>query len=145
MTQPRRAPRNGATAVEFAVVAPLVFLLFFAAYEFARLNMLRHTVEMAAFEGARRGIVQGATAGDARERARQILAAVGAVGETICVTPETIGPQTEKITVEVRLPLEPNAWVPPHFLRGVQVERQFTLGREGVAWNIIVPPSPSVP
>lgn len=131
MTRQRR--NRGAAAVEFAIVAPLVFLFFFAAFEFARMNLLRHTIEMAAFEGARRGAVPGATADDVRGRANQVLAAVGARDATIVVTPATIDLQTPAVTVSVRVPLDANAWVPPHFLRGAQIERQFTLGREHLA------------
>src|SRR5690606_21432947 len=63
-------PRRGAALVEFALTAPLLFFILFASLEFARANMLRNTVEMAAYEGARRGIVPGATAEDVRDAAR---------------------------------------------------------------------------
>ena len=86
--------RTGATTVEFAIVVPLVFLFFFAAYEFSRMSMVRHTVEMAAYEGARRGIVPGATSEDAVNRANEVLAAIGTRDATITVTPNPITAQT---------------------------------------------------
>ncbi len=130
MTRQRRGRRSGAAVVEFAVVAPLVFLFFFAAFEFARMNLLRHTVEMAAFEGARCGIVPGATAIEARQRANGILSVVGARDATINVTPDIIDLQTKEVTVRIQVPLDANAWVTPYFLRGMQIDRQFTLIRE---------------
>ncbi|MCY2993640.1 MAG: pilus assembly protein [Planctomycetota bacterium] len=130
MTRQRRGRRSGAAAVEFAAVAPLVFLFFFAAFEFARMNMLRHTVEMAAFEGARCGIVPGATAMEAWERANGILSVVGAREATINVTPDVIDLQTKEVTVRIQVPLDANAWVTPYLLRGMQIDRKFTLIRE---------------
>ena len=42
------APRAGATAVEFAVVVPILLLTIWAGITFVRANMIRHTVENAA-------------------------------------------------------------------------------------------------
>ena len=132
MTRQRRGRRSGAAAVEFAVVAPLVFLFFFAAFELARMNLLRHTVEMAAFEGARRGAVPGATASDAQERAGQILAVVGARDAAIDVSfsSDPSDPTRDTVTIHIQVPLDANAWVPPNFLLGMQIDREFTLRRE---------------
>ena len=129
MTRQRPGRRSGAAAVEFAAVAPLVFLFFFAAFEFARMNLLRHTVEMAAFEGARRGAVPGATASDAQKRASQILSVVDAREATIDVT-FVRDLLDQKVKVEIQVPLDANAWVPPYFLRGMAIKSKFTLFRE---------------
>ena len=53
--------RPGAVLVEMAITSSLAFLFFFAALEFCRVAMIRHTVENALYEGARTGIVPGAT------------------------------------------------------------------------------------
>jgi Flp pilus assembly protein TadG len=127
-------PRRGATTVEFAIVVPLVFLFFFAAYEYSRMSMIRHSVELAAYEGARRGIVPGATAGDAVARANQVLSSVGTRNASLTVTPDPITAQSSRITVDIQVPLDSNSWVPVGFLRGAQVQRTFTLGRENVKW-----------
>ncbi len=47
--------------VEFAIVAPLLFFLFFASMEFCRVAMIRHTADNAVYEGCRVGIIPGAT------------------------------------------------------------------------------------
>jgi len=39
------------TAVEFALVLPILLIFVFGEFEFARVNMLRNTMENAAFEG----------------------------------------------------------------------------------------------
>ena len=56
--------RTGATAVEFAIVAPVFFLILFAMFEFSRVNVLRHTADNAAYEASRVAIIPGATAAD---------------------------------------------------------------------------------
>ena len=62
----RHAGRRGATTVEFAMTAPVLFLFLFAAMEFSRYNMVSQTATNAAFEGARQCIVPGAAPPTAR-------------------------------------------------------------------------------
>ena len=45
--------RRGATAVEFAITAPIFFLFLLASFEFGWLNVIRHTADNAAYEAAR--------------------------------------------------------------------------------------------
>ena len=135
MARHRKIDRSGATTVEFALVVPLVFLFFFAAFEYTRMSMLRQTTEIAAFEGARKSIVPGATAADARNRAQQVLASVSARDVTVTISPTTITSDTRFITVNIEVPLDTNAWVAPYFLRGMRFQRSYTLGRENVNWS----------
>ena len=72
----RSSRRRGATAVEFALVAPIIFLLFLGSIEMTNLNMIRHTAMNAAYEGARQTIVAGGTADDARKESLRLLNAV---------------------------------------------------------------------
>src|SRR3989304_7544629 len=87
--QPRRRRRTRAAAVvvEFAICAPILFLFFFASLEFSRVNMIRQSVENAVYEGARRGIVPGATADNCRASALTVLNSISASGATIRGTP----------------------------------------------------------
>ena len=43
-----RQRRCGAVLVEFAVCAPIIFVVIFASFEFCRVNMIRHTMDNAA-------------------------------------------------------------------------------------------------
>lgn len=52
-TTPARATRNGAAAIEFAFLFPLVFAIFFAFVEHGRYMMVKDIVQNAAREGAR--------------------------------------------------------------------------------------------
>jgi Flp pilus assembly protein TadG len=129
-TTHRRMPRRGVVTVEFAIVFPLVLMVVFGSVEFARLNMLVNSIENAAYEGARRGIVPGATAANSEAEAAQLLQAVGAVNATVTVAPAVITPLTSEVTVTVTLPLNDNAWVTPRFTKGRSIVRSCTLSRE---------------
>jgi Flp pilus assembly protein TadG len=125
-----RRTQRGAAAVEMAVVAPIIFLLFLAAFEFSRLNLIRHTAEVAAFEGARRGIVPGATVAAVRTRVDAVLAAIGVDDATVQIEPTTLSRSADTITVRVTIALDHHTWVPSRFVAGRSVSRSCTLSRE---------------
>jgi Flp pilus assembly protein TadG len=112
------------------VTLPLVLFLFFGSIEFARVNMLRHTVAQAAYEGARRGMVPGATADEVRTVAQEILNSAFASSYTVTVTPATITRTTTQVTVDISLPLATNSWIVPDFFAGKTMTKSFTLQRE---------------
>lgn len=122
--------RHGAVVVEFAVTAPVLFLTFFGMVEFGRFNLIRHGIDTAAYEGARCGIVPGATSDDVRAKAEEILHAVSAVETTVTVEPSTITPQTEQVTVSVEVSLSHNGWVIPKFFQQATLSRSCTIARE---------------
>ena len=124
--------RRGATMVEFALVVPIVFILFFAAVEFSRAAMIRHSIDNAVYEAARIAIVPGGTATAAQVEARRILSAVGVVRPSIVVTPSQIDRQTPQVTVRVTVPMDANSYVPPQYFAGRSITRELTLRREGV-------------
>jgi len=117
--------------VEFAVTAPVVFLMFFAAFEFCRVAMIRHTVDNAVYEAARASIVPGSTAGEASAKAREILSTLGLQRANIVVTPRVLKPDTPQVTVQVRVPIDGNTFAPSQFFSGKTIERSLTLSREG--------------
>jgi Flp pilus assembly protein TadG len=120
------------TTVEFALTVPLLFFLFFSALEFARANMIRHSVQTASYEGARRGIFPGASAQDVRDGANLVLAAVAAVNATVTVNPTVIDNDTPDVTVTVSVPLDDNGWVVPKFFAGRELTSTTTLTREHI-------------
>ena len=122
--------RKGTTTVEFAMTVPLVFLLFFGAIDFSRFNMLSHSIDNAAYEGARRGIVPGATTDEVRAEVERLLAIVGARSATIEIQPDEIRSDTQNITVSVSLPMNLNAYLAPRFLEGKTVAASCTLVTE---------------
>ena len=122
--------RRGATVVEFAIVAPVFFLLLFASFEFSRLNVIRHTADNAAYEAARIAMVPGATAGEAVTAANDVLNVIGTRGAVVTVNPATLTSSTTQITVTVDVPLDQNAWIAPRFTGSAVLRSQSTLKAE---------------
>ncbi|MEP3830544.1 TadE family protein [Rhodopirellula bahusiensis] len=123
--------RQGAVAVEFAIVVPLLFLFFFAGFEFMRVAMVRHTVDNAVYEGARVGIIPGGTNAEIRAEATRILGTIGIDEFTLDVEPANITDATEDITVRVTVPLDRNTYVPAQYFLGEEMQRELTMRREG--------------
>lgn len=128
--QRRRPLRRGVTAVEFAFVAPTLFLLVFSAVEFARVNVIKHTIQNAAYEAARRGIVPGATTDNVRAVADSFLASSSINCASVTMSPSTITPTTEEVTVSITVSLDGNGWITPLFFKGKTVSASCTLERE---------------
>jgi Flp pilus assembly protein TadG len=124
--------RRGAVVVEFAICAPLFFLVVLALFEFSWLNVVRHTADNAAYEASRVAMVPGASAAEAVAEAERIMAAVGTRGATIAVIPPTLGPETTQVTVQVTVPLDRNALLTPRFTSGRLIETSSTLRTERV-------------
>jgi Flp pilus assembly protein TadG len=122
--------RAGAVSVEFAITAPILFLLVFSSIDFARMNVIRHTADNAAYEGARRGIVPGATASDVSATAQAIMSSVSAHDVTINVSPPVIQPDTPQLTVDVDVPADQNGWIASKFFSGHRFQGRCTLSRE---------------
>ncbi len=121
--------RRGVVAVEFAVVAPLVFLFFFGAFEMCRVSMIRHTVDNAVYEAARVGIVPGATAADVRTEADRVLSTIGLRGYDVRVTPTNLQDAT-RVTVQIDVPVDRNSFVPAKYFIGKTIRRDLSLARE---------------
>ncbi|QDS96828.1 TadE/TadG family type IV pilus assembly protein [Adhaeretor mobilis] len=128
--QGRNSDRRGAAAVEFAVVAPIFFVLVIAAFEFGRLNVMRHTADNAAYEAARHAMVPGATAAEAVQRATSILNIVGTRGATVTINPSVIDESVEEITVTIDVPMNQNGWITPRFSSATNIQASSRLRTE---------------
>lgn len=125
-----RLSRRGATAVEFAVVAPVFFLFLWSTFEFGKLHLIRHTADNAAYEACRHVIVPGGTVQEARAKADQLLAVVGAKEAEVTISPEPFTDQTSEITVTIRIPFAKNALFLPRFTGNVMLTSSATLKAE---------------
>ncbi len=112
------------------MTAPLLFFMIFVAVEVSRVNAARNTMETAAYEGARRGIVPGATAEDVRQSALNTLNAVYIRDAQVQVQPTAITADTPQVTVTVQVALNRNFWVTPMFFRDQTLTSSLTLARE---------------
>ena len=93
--------------------------------------MIRHTMDNAAYEGARRGIVPGATEDDIKQQTQGILSAVSINGATVIVTPKVLTAEIPDVTVQVDVPCNSNGWLSPFFFRGRTFSSTCRLAREG--------------
>ena len=127
-----RAPdRSATTTVEFAVVLPILILFTLASVEFSRANMMRNSIENAAFEGARRGTVPGATAAQAKSAAQDLLDVLRILDSAVVVSPSTINENTQDVTVTVTAPMSAaNHFITPQFLIGRSLTASITLSCE---------------
>jgi Flp pilus assembly protein TadG len=129
LSRPRRT-RRGTGVVEFAIAAPVLFLTIFASIEFARVHFIRNTINNAAYEAARRGIVPGVTSQDVIDEANLLMSSASIAGATVDVTPTTILPTPSEVTVEITVPMDMNGWIAPMFFGGKSVSSASTLARE---------------
>lgn len=106
----RRASRSrwGAAAVEFACVAPFLFMLVLAMTEFGRAMTVKHTLTMAAREGARESVLLGATTASVESVVEDYLATGGVSDEpTIVVSSDpTTALSGTLMTVSVSVPFQ---------------------------------------
>ena len=122
--------RTGVLAVEVAICLPLLLMVLFVCYEMSRANMILHATESAAYEGARVGIVPGATPEQVRAAAEGILRSVGISEFTIEVSPSVIKNDTPLIEVTVRVPFEKNTSIPARFVNNANFKGVCKLTRE---------------
>src|SRR5262245_13208010 len=73
----RRPCRRGAAVIEFAVVAPVLFVLIFGIIEFGRMLMVAQMATNGSREGARYAALSGYTADEVDTYTRQYLQSAG--------------------------------------------------------------------
>ncbi len=122
--------RVGALAVEVAMCLPILMMVLFGCYEVARANMLVHATESAAYEGARIGIIPGATVEKVEASVTHFLQSVGIRDFKINVTPGKIERNTPQIEVEVIVPFDKNTVLPAFFLSDPKFTGKCSLSRE---------------
>lgn len=121
--QPRR---RGAVTVEFAVVAPLIFLLFFGGLEMTALNFVRQTAGNASYEAARKMIIPGGTPAQAQAEAMRLLNAMG-VGRGATVS---VASDNDTATVTIAVPAANHSWGLVRFCGGLTIRQTCTLSKE---------------
>lgn len=121
---------RGAVTVEVALCLPVLMTILLGSYELARANMMMHSTESAAYEGARVGIIPGATPEGVRAAVGRVLNSVGVRTFDIDITPAVITNQTVDIEVLVTVPLRENLALPTFFIQDPTFRGACTLKRE---------------
>jgi len=90
---------------------------------------MRHTLDNAVYEAARKSIVPGATAKDIEAQAKSILSTLGISNAKVSVNPQSITDETEFVTVKVDLPLNESTFIPvnSNMSRSLKMRRERSL------------------
>ena len=127
--------RSGASAVEFALIAPIFMLLVFGMIEYGRMMMVQQVITNASREGARRAVLTGATNVDVVNTVvtHCTQAAVTINGSDVTVTP--IDPADagfgEPVEVAVTVSFDQVSWLPaPMYLGGRDLVASTVMRRE---------------
>ena len=130
-----RKKRRGATVVEFAFVAPVLFLLVFGMIEFGRMVMVQQILTNASREGARMGVLDGTTAAEVTAAVNSYLTATSISGATVTINPPepSSAGYGEAVTVTVSVGFNQVSWVAsPMFLSGTTMRASTAMRRETV-------------
>ena len=126
--------RRAAAAVEFAIVAPVFFLLLFAMVEYGRMVMVQQLLTNASREGARQAVLDGATTEKVKDVVEQYLAnaRITAQRNDITVTPTPSATAFgDPISITVSVPFTEVSWLPsPLFLGATELQASSAMRRE---------------
>jgi Flp pilus assembly protein TadG len=130
-----RKYRRGAAVVEFAVVAPIFFLMVFGMIEFGRMVMVQQIITNASREGARVAVLDGTTASAVSTQVQNYLTGSAVSGATVTINPTD--PSTAgygaPVTVTVSVPFSQVSWLPtPIFITGKTLVSSTVMRRETV-------------
>lgn len=125
-----KSNRLGRVAVEFALTAPILFMIVLGALELGHANTVLNTAEAACYEGARIGILPGATVAECEQATRAKLNALKIRKATIQVLPANLNTLSTTVTIRVTVPYASNAITFPFFTKKLVIQRECTLMRE---------------
>jgi Flp pilus assembly protein TadG len=133
-----RKKRRGASVVEFAVVAPVFFLLVFGMIEYGRMVMVQQVLTNGTREGARRAVLDGATTSGVKTAVVDYLhssaiSTAAASDVTVSPDPPSSAASGDPVTVSVSIAFTRVSWLPaPFFLGGKTMQAQAVMRRESV-------------
>ncbi len=131
----RTDPRRGAAVTEFAIVAPVFFLVILGMIEFGRMAMVQQVITNAAREGARIAVLDGATKNKVDQRVNDYLVSAGVRTATVAVTPDPpdSAKYGESVSVSVSIPFREVSWLPtPRFIGAHVLRAESVMRRETV-------------
>jgi len=137
----RKTSRRGAAAVEFALVAPLLFLtIIIPLFEFGRAMMVLDTLANAAQIGCRQGALPGTSTSTITTTANNALSGQGISGATVTVsingnsgTDASQAMHNDVISVQIGIPYTQTSWLPTsclEYLGATTLTRTKSLCRE---------------
>lgn len=123
---------SGVAAVEFAVCLPVILLLLFGMIESCTMIFLKQSLTIAAYEGSRQAIVQGATTDNVAASCTSILASRKVHDAVIQINPPNIETARPGDPVEVRVsaPSNSNSVMRGWFFTDKVLEAKVTMMKE---------------
>ena len=121
--------------MEFAVVAPVFFILVFGMIEFGRMVMVQQVITNASREGARLAVLDSATTTDVENTVESFLESGSISGAEITVSPDppSNADYGEPVTVTVEIGFDEVSWLPsPMFLDDLDLSASTVMRRESV-------------
>ena len=115
------------------MVAPVFFLLVFGMIEYGRMVMVQQVITNASREGARRAILDGASATDVTQVVNNYLQSGSISGATIAINPAdpSAAVNGAPISVTVRVGFDQVSWLPsPMFLGEANLTATTVMRRE---------------
>jgi hypothetical protein len=126
--------RRGATLVEFAIVAPIFFLMVLALVEFGRMVMVQQILTNAAREGARQAILYHLSRAEVESVVGDYLTKGSIPTAIISISPETPFDKVgfgEPVAVTVAVPFGDVSWIPtPQFLGNIPLSSTAVMRAE---------------
>ena len=120
-----RRCRRGASTVEFALTAPLLFLFFLVSVELGRVYMMRQTLENAVYEAARSGLVPATTDAEIRDSAMAVLNVVNIKNPDIRISQDS-----QRVAISISLDIKDSSWLPPFFFANKSLSTALTLEKD---------------
>ena len=114
--------RTGASAIEFALVAPALVILVLGLMEWSRFEMIRQVSSTAAFAAARAGTLPGTTESEMEQRVDEILS-VYAISNAMRTGTLT----ADEANVSISIPMADNSWFIKKVFGNSMIQRDFTL------------------
>ncbi|MEZ6108624.1 MAG: pilus assembly protein [Pirellulaceae bacterium] len=111
--------------MEFAIVAPVVLSLIVGMVEYINVEFIRQGIAEAAYEGARQGIVQGATAAEVENATSRKMRMMGLGTFDI-----NVQLTATSVDVLVDVPLRGNTFGLAQFITEPSVKARYKLDRE---------------
>ena len=100
----QRLTRLGATAVEFALVCPLVLFTIFAMLELSRASTISSATRTSIVGGAREATIAQTNAANVEASMDRILGFAGVNDRQITVTPAVIDGSVDEVNIQVSVP-----------------------------------------
>jgi Flp pilus assembly protein TadG len=129
----RQTARRGVAVTEFAIVAPIFFLMVVGFIEFGRALMVQQVLVNAARVGARQASTTGATLSQVETAVEEYAEGVAVPGVHVAVSPDPGGAVAgTTITVTTSVDFDEVSWMAsPWFLGGATLSSSSQMRKEG--------------